>query len=107
MRWRRDVRRAVIRLSDHQLEMLFNASRPVAVDRRDEFLRAVAVQFAERRGGIGDGELYRLLLELQRKYCDYPDTGWGGALGRRDPRVIGAFTLTGTTIRIVASTPSR
>jgi hypothetical protein len=67
---------AVLALTDHQLQMLLDASRPISVERRDAFLHDVASQLAARTD-VGDGELHRLLHELQRRHIDYPDTGWG------------------------------
>jgi len=63
----------VIRFTDDQLSAVFAAARPIAVDRRDAFLTDVDAQFASR-SAIGDGELFRVLLQLQRRHCDYPDT---------------------------------
>jgi hypothetical protein len=70
----------VIRFTDDQLSAVFAAARPIAVDRRDAFLTDVDAQFANR-SAIGDGELFRVLLQLQRRHCDYPDTT--GFLPRR------------------------
>jgi len=64
-------RAKLLALSDSQLQMLMDTSRPIAVDRRDAFLHDVAATLATM-SSIGDGQLHRILRELQRRHMDYP-----------------------------------
>ena len=48
-----------IRLTDSELEAVLAAARPLAVDRRDDFLQAVAGAL-QSCGEIGDGVVHRV-----------------------------------------------
>jgi len=69
-----------IRLSDSELDAVMSAARPLAVERRDEFLQAVA-NALQGCGEIGPGVVHRICAEAQRQHFDPPDLG-AGAQGR-------------------------
>jgi hypothetical protein len=61
----------MLRLTDSELDIVFAAARPLAVRDRDPFLKEVAERLAampER----GDGAVYRVTREVQRKHFDPP-----------------------------------
>jgi hypothetical protein len=60
-----------IRLTDAQLTAVFEAARPLAVASRDAFLLdlAAALQGQEH---LGDGTVFRLIREVQRRHFDPP-----------------------------------
>jgi hypothetical protein len=58
-------------LSDNQQTSLLNAAQPLLPPDRSAFLVAVAAYFAGRTE-IGDGELHRVVAELQRVYFKAP-----------------------------------
>ena len=63
-------------LSDSELDIVTRAAAPLAVGDRDGFLREVAAALAalpER----GDGTVYRVCREVQRKHWDAPDLSPG------------------------------
>ena len=60
------------------MDALMQAAQPIAPAQRADFLRDVAARFAGR-ADIGDGELHRILREVQRRHFDPPHTGWGPA----------------------------
>jgi hypothetical protein len=51
---------------------LYNAAIPIAVDRRDAFLQAVAGALRSHRGVLGDGTVYEVIREQQRVFLDPP-----------------------------------
>jgi hypothetical protein len=55
-------------LSDGDFDIVLNAVRPLAPDRRDIFLQKVA-EVVRSTGACG-GELYRVCRELQHKHFD-------------------------------------
>lgn len=59
-------------LSDDELSAVLCAARPIAVDRRDEFLRALASSLRDS-GQLGPGALHRAIVAIQRRYFDPPD----------------------------------
>jgi hypothetical protein len=60
-------------LSDDQLTSLMNAAAPLPSPHdRNDFLSAIADRFAGREESIGDGELHRAIVELQRIYFKAP-----------------------------------
>jgi hypothetical protein len=67
-----------IRLSDEELAAVFNAARPLAVDRRDAFLQLVADELARLNGSHGPGDVYRAIRAAQRVYFDPPIIPNGG-----------------------------
>jgi hypothetical protein len=64
-----------IALSDSQLDIVLNASRPLPPDRRGEFLEAVAR--ALHGQPIGDGTVFKVCGEQQAKLFDPPDLSTG------------------------------
>jgi hypothetical protein len=61
----------MLRLSDSELDIVWSAARPLAVEDRDAFLQEVAERLAampER----GDGSVFRICAEVQRKHFDPP-----------------------------------
>jgi hypothetical protein len=61
-----------IHLTDEQLDSVMNAARPLEVNRRDAFLHDVAEELA-RLPIIGNGELRRILTQVQRRHFDAPE----------------------------------
>jgi hypothetical protein len=61
-----------IRLTDDEMDALYAAARPIAPDRRDEFLQAVAAALTAERE-VGPGIVYRTICRLQRDFFDPPD----------------------------------
>jgi hypothetical protein len=66
-----------IRLSDSELDAVMAAARPLAVDRRDAFLQAVAGAL-QGCGEIGPGVVHRVCAEIQRAFFDPPDLSHPG-----------------------------
>jgi hypothetical protein len=60
-----------IALSDAELDAVMAAARPIAVDRRDEFLRAVAEKLTAVPM-VGPGVVHRVVQEMQRQFFDPP-----------------------------------
>jgi hypothetical protein len=58
-------------LSDEQLDAVFRAARPLRVADRDAFLQDVAAAL-QGRSEIGDGDVYRVLADIQRHHHDPP-----------------------------------
>jgi hypothetical protein len=74
-----------LKLSDAELDALYAAVRPIAPDRRDEFLQAVADALAGLRE-LGPGATYRVIRDQQRRFFDPPDfTGPGVRRGGHGP----------------------
>jgi hypothetical protein len=69
-----------IRLTDSELDAVMAAARPIAIGRRDAFLKAVASRLAGQ-GELGPGVVYRVVSETQRAFFDPPD------LDGRMPRI--------------------
>jgi 3-hydroxyisobutyrate dehydrogenase-like beta-hydroxyacid dehydrogenase len=70
-----------IRLTDEELTAVMAAARPIAVDRRDEFLRKVASELG-RCGELGDGVVYRVIAQVQREHFEPPDLELRGRWGK-------------------------
>jgi hypothetical protein len=63
-----------LRLSDDELDAVFDAARPIDPDLRDPFLRAVAHALQQDCAGeIGPGTGARVCRELQRQFFSPPD----------------------------------
>ena len=62
----------MIRLSDTELDAVFAAAQPIAIDRRDAFLKAVA-HALQGCAEPGPGDIHRAIVAAQRAHCDYPD----------------------------------
>jgi hypothetical protein len=60
-----------LRLTDAELDAVFAAARPIAVNRRDDFLQAVAASL-RRCEVIGPGVVHRICAEVQREHFDPP-----------------------------------
>ena len=58
-------------LTDSQMDAILAASHPIAPDRRSDFLAAVARELAALPM-IGDGNLHRLIMSVQKKYFHPP-----------------------------------
>jgi hypothetical protein len=58
----------VLSLTDAQMTAVMDAARPLPEAARDDFLQGVAEVFAARGSVPADGDLHRLLHELQRAY---------------------------------------
>jgi hypothetical protein len=67
-----------VKLTDAQLSAVFEAARPLQPADRDAFLvdLAGALQGQEN---LGDGTVFRLIREVQRRYFDPPDLTDGRA----------------------------
>jgi hypothetical protein len=60
-----------IRLTDAQLTAVFDAARPLAVRDRDAFLLDLAAALQGQE--LGDGTVFRLIREVQRRHFDPPE----------------------------------
>jgi hypothetical protein len=60
-----------IRLSDSELAAVFDAAKPLAIDLRDPFLRAVAHELQGCRE-IGPGVVHQVCREQQRIFMNAP-----------------------------------
>jgi hypothetical protein len=63
-----------IRLSDSELSAVFDAARPLPVERRDAFLQQVAATLSACRE-VGPGIVHRVCADVQRRFWDPPDLG--------------------------------
>jgi hypothetical protein len=61
-------------LTDAQMSAVFAASHPLPPNRRGPFLEACAHALA-RLPMIGDGDVHRVVMAVQRKYFDPPAFG--------------------------------
>jgi hypothetical protein len=59
-----------LRLSDCELDIIMNACRPIAPERRDAFLHAVAQALAGRE--LGDGVVAPAIRSVVREFFDPP-----------------------------------
>ena len=71
-----------LKLSDAELDAVLAAARPLAVEMRDPFLRAVA-NALEGSKVIGPGVVARTCAELQRQFFDPPDLAANAPRSRR------------------------
>ena len=64
----------LVKLSDAELDAVFDAARPLAVEMRDPFLRAVALELQGCRE-IGPGVVHQVCREQQRIFMNgaWPD----------------------------------
>jgi hypothetical protein len=60
-----------IALTDAQLTAVFEAARPLAAASRDAFLLDLAVAL-QGQANLGDGTIFRLIREVQRRHFDPP-----------------------------------
>ena len=70
-----------IRLSDDELTAVLSAARPLAVQMRDPFLRAVATAL-QGSEVIGPGVVARTCAELQRQFFDPPEFTCASGAGK-------------------------
>ena len=60
-------------LTDDELNHIFQAAMPIALDRRDAFLEQVAGLLRGCTGPIGPGTVHRAIEQAQRLYFDPPE----------------------------------
>jgi hypothetical protein len=58
-------------LSEAQLDAIHRAALPLPRTARDKFLQALAERLGSLDHEVGDGELHRIIVELQRAYWDH------------------------------------
>ena len=68
-------------LSDAELDAVMAAARPIAVERRDAFLRQVAALLSGC-GEIGPGVVHRICAEAQAQYFDPPQLDYPNKYAR-------------------------
>ena len=73
--------RALLSLSDRELEIVMAAFAPLAPAARSEFLSAIAERVSGV-GEVGDGLLSRCCRELQPRYLSPPDLSHESRWGR-------------------------
>jgi hypothetical protein len=61
-----------VRLSDSELQAVFDACRPLQPRDRDQFLKDIAAELA-RAPILGDGVVFRTIREVVRRHYDAPD----------------------------------
>jgi hypothetical protein len=60
-------------LTDDEVDAVLAAARPIANDRRDAFLQAVADALAGL-SELGPGATYRVIRDVQKQFFDPPDS---------------------------------
>jgi hypothetical protein len=69
-----------LRLSDAELDAILDAARPLPIEARDTFLRAVAHRLQQECGELGPGSVSRACRALQQDFFDPPiisePVGW-------------------------------
>ena len=81
-----------LKLTDAELDAVFNAARPLAPNVREDFLKEVADRLSSY-AVVGPGTVHRVCLETQRRFFDPPDLGGpecGQSIG--EPRSNGGAT---------------
>jgi hypothetical protein len=61
----------MLKLSDSELDVIFAAARPLQVEDRDAFLRAVAERLSSLPH-LGDGLVFQICREVQREHWNPP-----------------------------------
>ena len=61
----------LLRLTDSELDIVFAAARPLAVNERDPFLQEVASRLSSLPH-LGDGAVHRVCVEVQRRHWSPP-----------------------------------
>ena len=56
----------MLKLTDDELTRIFQATAPIAIERRDDFLEAVAAILLGSAGPIGSGTVHRAIAQAQR-----------------------------------------
>ena len=59
------------RLTDRQQSAVLRAANPLEAYQREAFITALSL-LLKNHNEIGDGELFRILRELQREHYDFP-----------------------------------
>jgi hypothetical protein len=62
-----------IKLSDAHLSAVFDAAKPLPRASRDTFLLDLAAAL-QGQENLGDGTIFRLIREVQRRHFDPPET---------------------------------
>jgi hypothetical protein len=77
-----------IRLSDAEMSAVLDAAKPIHVNDRDEFLRAIAHALNGQGGQLGPGTIFRIAREVQARFLVPPNTSdrFGGKHSRGRPR---------------------
>jgi hypothetical protein len=60
-----------VKLTDDELDAVFRAAAPLAVEDRDQFLCDVAAELRGRE--VGPGLVARVCVEVQKRYLFAPD----------------------------------
>jgi hypothetical protein len=87
-----------LKLTDAELDAVFNAARPLAPNVREDFLKEVADRLSSYPT-VGPGTVHRVCLEMQRRFFDPPDLG-GWAATKTTVSPSAAVTMTITPPRI-------
>jgi hypothetical protein len=66
-----------LKLTDAELDAVFNAARPLAPNVREDFLKEVADRLSSYPV-VSPGTVHRVCLEAQRRFFDPPDLGGPG-----------------------------
>ena len=66
-----------MKLTDAELDAVFNAARPPAPNVREDFLKEVADRLSSY-AAVGPGTVHRVCLETQRRFFDPPDLSGPG-----------------------------
>jgi hypothetical protein len=66
-----------LKLTDAELDAVFNAARPLAQNVREDFLKEVADRLSSYPV-VGPGTVHRVCLETQRRFLDRPYLGGPG-----------------------------
>jgi hypothetical protein len=72
-----------VRLNDDELSHIFEAARPLPVERRDAFLQEVA-SLLSGCDMVGPGTVHRAIQQAQRLYFDPPHNQPGPSRARWD-----------------------
>ena len=72
-----------IRLTDDEMSHVFEAARPLPVERRDAFLQEVA-RLLRGCDEVGPGSVHRAIAEAQRAHFDPPELERNVGLSRWD-----------------------
>jgi hypothetical protein len=74
----------MISLTDEQLDAVLAAARPLAVEDRDPFIRAIAHELEQHNGSIGPGTVHRCIRDVQKRFFDPPDFTGSAGIGKWD-----------------------
>jgi hypothetical protein len=65
--------------TDAQLDEVFRLAAPIDRRRRDAFLKDLVLELEQAPRPLGDGFVYRVAREVQRRHFDPPDFSVAGA----------------------------